>query len=308
MSNAVIPMDQMTQMANAVARSGLFGAKTVDQALAIMLLAQAEGLHPATAARDYHIIDGKPSMKADAMLARHLQSGGTVKWNEYTDAKVSGTFSHPNGGEVTVDWDNDRIKQAGLSDRPNHKKFPRQMKRARVISEGVRTVNPGVCAGLYSVEEVQDFGATDEAPKAAERDMGTAQALISEAQHKRLEARINELGADRGIIKDLCFEKFGKEHFPELSPAEYEAIDAELPKYAKPLYIVADQVAELERLCTEAKVEPAKFLKMAKSESFAAILSDDYDDGRAFLQGKIDKAKPVADPHADFRAELGGKI
>lgn len=176
MSNAVtVPMDQMTTMAASIARSGLFGAKNVDQAMAIMLLAQAEGLHPATAARDYHIIEGKPALKADAMLARHLQSGGKVKWNEYSDAKVSATFSHPDGGTVTVDWDNDRVKQAGLSERPNHKKFPRQMKRARVISEGVRTVNPGIAVGLYTPEEVEDFGAAP--PARVERDMGAAEVI-----------------------------------------------------------------------------------------------------------------------------------
>ncbi len=171
MSTALVPMEQMNAMALSIAKSGLFGAKTPDQAMAIMLLAQAEGLHPATAARDYHIIEGKPALKADAMLARHLQSGGTVKWNDYSDAKVSGTFSHPQGGTVTVDWDDARVKQAGLSERPNHKKFPRQMKRARVISEGVRTVNPGIAVGLYTPEEMQDLAAVPE------RDMGNAEVV-----------------------------------------------------------------------------------------------------------------------------------
>jgi peptidyl-prolyl cis-trans isomerase C len=67
-----------------------------------MAVAQAEGLHPATAARDFHIIQGRPALKADAMLARFQQAGGTVNWEEYTDAKVTGRFTHPNGG--SLDW------------------------------------------------------------------------------------------------------------------------------------------------------------------------------------------------------------
>lgn len=63
-------LGEASRIAEYIAESGLFGCKTKEQAFALMLLADAEGLHPAAAARDYHIIDGKPSLKADAMLAR----------------------------------------------------------------------------------------------------------------------------------------------------------------------------------------------------------------------------------------------
>src|SRR6185295_5879996 len=133
--------DQMQRMARTMAASKMFGCRTEDEALSIMLLAQAEGLHPATAARDYHVIQGRPAMKADAMLSRYLQSGGRVEWTVYTDAKVEGKFTHPQGGSVTVEWTPDRAKQAGLLGKDNWKHYTRQMLRARVISEGVRTTN-----------------------------------------------------------------------------------------------------------------------------------------------------------------------
>ena len=67
MSNAVTlySMPDMERMASAIVKSNLFGIKTVDQGLTLMLIAQAEGLHPAAAARDYHIIQGRPALKAD---------------------------------------------------------------------------------------------------------------------------------------------------------------------------------------------------------------------------------------------------
>ena len=49
---ALVPVDQIERMALAVAKSGLFGVKTPDQAMALMLVAQAEGMHPAIAARE----------------------------------------------------------------------------------------------------------------------------------------------------------------------------------------------------------------------------------------------------------------
>lgn len=146
----------MERMALAFAGSKLFGMATPDQALALCLLAQAEGQHPAAAARDYHIIQGKPSKKADAMLRDFLSSGGKVSDWVLTDDRVSATFSHPAGGTVTIDWDMARAKKAQLNT-PMWGKYPRQMLRARVVSEGVRTVFPMATSGMYVPEEVQEF-------------------------------------------------------------------------------------------------------------------------------------------------------
>lgn len=144
-------------MAEATAKSKLFGIQTAEQALALGLLCQAEGRHPAEAARDYHIIGGKPSLKSEAMLARFQQAGGKVEWHEYTHESVSGTFSHPQGGSLKVSWTMQDAARAGLTSNPTWKKFPRQMLKARCISEAVRGIFPGVLSGLYTPEEVQEF-------------------------------------------------------------------------------------------------------------------------------------------------------
>ncbi len=157
MSN-LVPVQDIERMALAVAKSGLFGVKTSDEAMALMLIAQAEGQHPAIAARDYHISQGRPALKADAMLARFQGAGGKVQWETYTDERVSGIFSHPSGGSITVTWTIDQAKHIGLV-KPSSgwHKYPRAMLRSRCISEGIRAVYPGCVVGTYSVEEVQDF-------------------------------------------------------------------------------------------------------------------------------------------------------
>jgi hypothetical protein len=153
----LIPIDQISLMAKAIAESKLFGIQTPAQALALGLLCQAEGRHPAEAARDYHIINGKPSLKSEAMLARFQQAGGKVDWHEYTHESVSGTFSHPQGGSLKVSWTMQDATRAGLTGNPTWKKFPRQMLKARCISEAVRGIFPGVLSGLYAPEEVSDI-------------------------------------------------------------------------------------------------------------------------------------------------------
>jgi len=155
--NQLIHVNDIHTMAVAVVKSQLFGMKTVEQATALMLIAQAEGYHPALAARDYHIIQGRPTLKAETMMARFQQQGGRVEWNVLTNEEVTATFSHPMGGTATITWNMEMAKSAKLADKDNWKSYPRAMMRARVVSEGIRTVFPGVVLGVYTPEEAQDI-------------------------------------------------------------------------------------------------------------------------------------------------------
>ena len=156
-ANAIVPYEQMERMAATVAKSRLFGIEHPEQALALMALCQAEGIHPMTAVRDYHLIQGRPALKAETMLARFMGAGGKVKWIELTDKKAEATFSHPDGGTVTLDWTIERATQAKLANKDIWKSYPRAMLRSRVISEGVRTVCPSIVQGVYTPEEVQNL-------------------------------------------------------------------------------------------------------------------------------------------------------
>ena len=210
----LIPIDQISLMAKAIAESKLFGIQTPAQALALGLLCQAEGRHPAEAARDYHIINGKPSLKSDAMLARFQQAGGRVEWHEYAHDVVSGTFTHPQGASLKVTWTTKDAERAGLTGNPTWKKFPRQMLRARCISEAVRSIFPAVLSGCYAPEEVAEFGpvtvqaepepiqiqATSQAlPEAIER-INPMQRLLSDKSDSQRE-KITAGALKRGWIK-----------------------------------------------------------------------------------------------------------
>lgn len=185
-----VSVSDMERMATSIAKSGLFGMKTVDQALALMVVAAAEGKHPGSVAAEYHIIQGKASLKADAMLARFQQAGGKVEWHDHTDSKVAATFSHPQGGSLRIDWDLARAKAAGLGGKDNWAKYPRQMLRARVISEGVRAVFPAVLQGMYTPEEVVDFTSAPVAAPAAAK--ATAAPVEDKQEPQVIEAELVE--------------------------------------------------------------------------------------------------------------------
>lgn len=154
-----VSVPDMERMAHAIVASGLFGVRTVPQALTLMWLAQAEGRHPVLAARDYHIIEGRPSKTAEAMMRDFLAARGAVEWHQLDDSAADATFSHPHGGEVRIRWDMDRARKAGLLGRKGDMwaKYPRQMLRSRCVSEGIRTVGPMATSGLYVPEEVGDY-------------------------------------------------------------------------------------------------------------------------------------------------------
>jgi len=155
---AIQAVTTLEKMADYVVRSRLFGVRTKEEAVALMLLAQAEGLHPMIAIKEYYIIHGRPALRADAMLARFQRAGGKIEWHVLDDTKAKATFYHPQGGKVTIEWDIERAKKAGLVKEDSAwLKYPRAMLRARVISEGVRTVYPAVTTGIYTPEEIQDM-------------------------------------------------------------------------------------------------------------------------------------------------------
>ncbi|HSG21121.1 MAG TPA: hypothetical protein VLA31_10150, partial [Burkholderiaceae bacterium] len=87
-----------------------------------------------------------------------------------------GTFSHPKGGSVTIEWTVEMGRKAGLLGNQTWTKYPRQMLRSRCISEGIRTVFPGVVVGTYSEEEGQDM-----APQTVVRDMGPVEEVADPA-------------------------------------------------------------------------------------------------------------------------------
>jgi len=166
-----ISFDEMIRMADTMAKSGLFGMKNSDQALALMLVAQSEQQHPATISQDYDIIQGKATRKTHSVLARFQAAGGSIKWNELSETKADASFSHPSGGTLRMEWTFEQAKRAGLTGKDNWKNYPRAMLRARCIAEGVRAVYPAAIGGMMVPEEAMDMPTV--------RDMGMADEVVA---------------------------------------------------------------------------------------------------------------------------------
>lgn len=174
---AHIPFSELEQMGHALAQSGLFGMKQPVQAIALMLVAQAEGQHPATIAQDYDIIQGKATRKTHSVLARFQAAGGKVEWHELSHTKAEATFSHPSGGSVRLDWTIEQARAAKLAGKDNWVSYARAMLRARLIAEGVRAVYPAALGGMMVSEEAQDLAPEQVSPPAGPKHMGDVEVI-----------------------------------------------------------------------------------------------------------------------------------
>jgi hypothetical protein len=209
MSNLpTISITEIQQMAGAVVASQLFGGiKTKEQAFTLMLLCQAKGLHPIEAMERYHLIQGRPALKAETIIAEFQKAGGVVNWDEYSDERVTGTFSHPAGGSLTNTWDIARAQKAGLAGKDNWKNYSAAMLASRCATEAIRRVYPGCLQGMHSVEEVQEIVDAEFVPtqrKAAKKpEVVEAAPVVVEAEPLDRSAQAEYVAQAKAIIEGI---------------------------------------------------------------------------------------------------------
>lgn len=167
------PIQAIEKMGEMIWASGMFGCVKPEQGMVLAMQCLAEGKAPLELAKTYHIIEGKLTMRADAMLGRYLTTGGKVKWITRSDVEVRAIWSK-DGNDVEIvssleEFKNNGIAMSGKGGlKDNWRKFPKQMLTARNVSEAVRLLAPQIISGIYTPEEVSDFSSQDKplpAPK-----------------------------------------------------------------------------------------------------------------------------------------------
>ena len=165
-SKIIDPIQAMQVMGEMIAGSGMFGCTKTEQGMVLAMQCLAEGKAPLELAKTYHIIEGKLTMRADAMLGGYLSRGGKVKWTERSDKRVAATWIC-DGNEVEIAVTIEEMTKNGVAVgnngklKTNWQRFPRQMLTARNVSEAIRLLMPQIVAGIYTPEEVSDFSNND---------------------------------------------------------------------------------------------------------------------------------------------------
>jgi hypothetical protein len=160
MNAEIISTEQLVSLeriAAIVAKSGMGGFKTPEQVTVAMLLALAEGIPLGRIIHEYHVINGRLSLRSECMLARFQKAGGTIQYIDSGPACVTVCASHPKGGSLTVSWTMTRAREAGLTANPTWQKHPTAMLSARATAEAVRAVYPACLSGIITEEEAVEI-------------------------------------------------------------------------------------------------------------------------------------------------------
>lgn len=122
------------------------------------------GLGPMEAMRSIHIIEGRPSMSADLMLARAIRAGIVVTWLKANATEARAKLQRPGFPPYEQSWTQQDAVTAGLWGKNTWAKYPAAMLRARCISAALRAYAPDVLgSGVYTPDEIHDGDVIDAA-------------------------------------------------------------------------------------------------------------------------------------------------
>mgnify|MGYP000443961944 CR=1 FL=1 len=181
----------VSSLGSDIAKSQMFGCESQFQGNILALACVVSGRDPLSLPMEYHLMKGKLSLKAEAMLGRLVRDGGQYEIIEHS----------PNAAEIKIEsrgrkfherftWEEAQqepfvytgkgdvimkaLKEGKADTLPMSFNYSTPRKRmqmlwSRVVSDGVRVVAPHVL-GAYTPEEVSDYSgfALTEKAKSAE--------------------------------------------------------------------------------------------------------------------------------------------
>ena len=157
-------IDSDIRMAKALAQSGFYkDIKDAAAGIVKLRIAREMGLG-LRGISDIHIVEGKPTLSYQLILSRVRMFTGPLGTDRY-----SFRYTRRDDECVEIEWlinnevvgtskcDTEDAKRMGLAGRGTWQKYPRQMRTARAVTEGVNAFMPEVMGGsIYTPEELGD--------------------------------------------------------------------------------------------------------------------------------------------------------
>ena len=153
----------LMELAKMAATSGLAKVQSPEQAATIIMTGIELGLTPMQALRGIYVVEGRPFLSADLMIALVLQSGTCEEWEvvETDDEKCVIRTKRTGRAAVKREFTAEDAKRADLvKDKSGHGKYPRVMLYHRCCAVICREVWPDILLGMYVPEEQADVVAT----------------------------------------------------------------------------------------------------------------------------------------------------
>lgn len=130
-----------------------------DEITGAILYGKELGLDPMTSLQTINVIQGRPTLTANAMRGLAMASGVRFRIDDNTETRCVMSAMPPGGEWTTVTWTIDQAKKLGLTVKDNWKNQPGAMLIARATSQLCRLVAANILIGApYSTEEINDAG------------------------------------------------------------------------------------------------------------------------------------------------------
>lgn len=159
---AIIPqtIDEIASLAERLSKSTLLPKSMqgkMPDVLVTIMAGQEMGLSPMASLRSFHVIEGKPVMSSDGMVAVILGSGKAVYFDRVEEGDGFVTYETLRVGSKTprrCTWTRAMAKKADLLAKANWINYERAMLASRAKAELARDVYPDVLAGCYTDDEI----------------------------------------------------------------------------------------------------------------------------------------------------------
>jgi hypothetical protein len=214
MTTALAPMQPtewqtMKEQATMLIKTGFLpiAIKTPEQAIAIAMTGRELGIGMMEALRGINVIQGKPSVAPQLMLALSIRTGQMETYSMKSDASGATVIIKRKGWpEHVAKFGPSEAKALGLSDKDNYKKQAGVMYQWRALAQALRFTFPDAVSGLYTPEEMGADVRVEDDGTFTIKDQRTDRAAPSEAvampQERQPEAVDAELVAQPAAITD----------------------------------------------------------------------------------------------------------
>jgi hypothetical protein len=231
----------MKEQANVLIKSGFLPStiNTPEKALAIALSGRELGIGFMESIRSINVIQGKPTISPQLMLARAYQTKEVedVKIDS-TDKRCIVTIKRKGKTPITSEFGVKEATDLGLMSKDNYRKQPKTMFMWRALAANLRVTFPDVTSGLYTPEEMGATVAVGENDAMEVVHPGAIEADVAATYNGVL---VDESPLDRPITETIAVPASSKQILQERLP---QMLSDPKPKDDLPLGVMQAEIKD----------------------------------------------------------------
>lgn len=229
----MIPFKDIREMTSLMAKSKMLPSSLQNKPYDIFVILQMGielGLKPMQALNGINVIQGKPTIAPQTMLALIYQRipAAYVKFYKKGENYCCDMARSKTDEIYTAEWGEEKARSMQLISKDNWKKQFENMCKWRCISEAARVVFPDVIQGFYTPEEMEEVDVKDETPRQGEIDVKDEMTIESEKV-----AEVFTSDNDEKIINEIAEKEKNESYQKELKVRAMDSLHVKIGEVCK---------------------------------------------------------------------------